>query len=112
MTLYPRERAVMLTIQAHLAINGVMPTIEDIAKGVGLSSKGRTHHLVAALCEKGYLAKDAYTARGLTILKPVPDDRFEEAAKAVCGALHKEPNPENIKSAREAIFAALVESAA
>lgn len=109
--LTPRQVTVMLAIQRCIALTGHSPTLESLGAECGITSKGRMHHHVAELIARGYLAKHGARARSLTVLKPLPDDRFEEAAKQVCSALGV-VTPDNIAKAREAIQAALMPVAA
>ena len=110
--LTPKLKEIMLFIQRTVAQTGHAPTIKEIVTGCALSSKSRAHDAVNDLCTLGHLGREIYgkkqASRGLTILKPIPDDRFEEAAKAVCDALGRDLNPDNVSRAREAIFNTLM----
>lgn len=108
--LLPRHAEIMRFVQHHMALCGHAPTIVEIRQGMGLSSNSRAHAAITMLVDSGYLSRDPYRERGLTILKPIPDDRFEEAAKRVCSALGL-TDPSNIKTARDEIEAALLEAA-
>ena len=110
-TLPPRTKAAMLFIQRYFAEHGRAPAIRDIAKGIGLTSSGATHRILCDLEEAGYIDRTAGARRDITILKTIPDDRFEEAAKAVC-AEHGCTDPASIAKARDLIFNSLVRSAA
>lgn len=111
MSLSVRQREVMLAIQREVARNGHAPTLVAIAKSCGISSKGRIHGVISDLAAMGYLERDPHRARGLKVLKPVIDDRFEEAAREVCTRLGRTA-PSDIAAAREAIFSALMKDAA
>ncbi len=111
MTLPPRTKAAMLFIQRYFAEHGRAPALREIAKGVGVNSSSAAHRVVCELELCGYIDRTAGARRDITILKTIPDDRFEEAAKAVC-AEHGCTDPASIAKARDLIFNTLVRSAA
>lgn len=102
-----RHRDVMLFIQREFAANGIAPRIVDAMKATGLS-KTHVHKLIEDLCILGYLAKIKDRARGLSIVRPLPD-RFEEAAKAACEAAGADPS--TIPAIRDAIAQTLTRAA-
>ncbi|MCL4715532.1 MAG: hypothetical protein KJZ75_11530 [Hyphomonadaceae bacterium] len=106
-----RQEQVMLAIQRDFARTGRSPTLEAIGKEVGITSKGRVHNIISELVALGHLERDANRSRGLRIVKPIPDDRFEEAARAACAALQCAASPDNIARARDAIAATLMPEA-
>lgn len=110
--LSPRQREVMLYIQRAFAQTGQAPTLVDITVACKLASKSRAHAVVEELCDAGLLAKQQNRARGLVILRTVPDDRFEDAARKVCEALRVGATPDNIARAREAIVSNLIDRSA
>ena len=109
-TLPPRTKAAMLFIQRYFAEHGRAPAIRDIAKGIGLTSSGATHRILCDLEEAGYIDRTAGARRDITILKTIPDDRFEEAAKLCLDRF--ESKGMFWLYARDLIFNSLVRSAA
>lgn len=103
-----RQEEVMLFIQREFARSGRAPRMEDIVTGCGLSSKSRAHAIVSDLEALGFIARDRHHARGITILRLIPDDRFEAAARAACEALGQPANDETVAAAREAIVKVLI----
>lgn len=109
--LTPQQEQVMLYVQRAFARTGHPPVLTDIAAHCeGVASKTRAHTVVAQLIELGYLAKIPNVSRGIVIVKTIPDDRFEEAAKEVCQRLGV-VTPANIAIAREAIAQTLMRAA-
>ena len=67
----------MLTQQQHNAVRfvkdyranqGHVPTLEEIAIGIGVRSMGAVHQLVEALVDKGFLIRESYGWRGLRVI--------------------------------------------
>lgn len=56
-TLTDREKDVLEFIRAYRKLHQVSPTLQKIAVGVRLGSKGRAHTLVCQLEEKGLLVR-------------------------------------------------------
>lgn len=110
MTLTPRAEAAMRFIQESIVKTGRSPIYVEIGERIGVSSKGRIHAIVGELEAKGYVSRANYTARGLQVLKPLPD-RFEEAAKAVCEALGH-TSPEDVMTARKVMVSTLIDRSA
>lgn len=110
--LSPKAKKAMLFIQRYIATHdGHAPTLLEICAAVELSAKSAAHRLLSELELAGYITRIDNTKRGIRVERMLPDDRFEEAAKAVCAALgHTEPA--DIAIARQAIVATLVESQA
>lgn len=104
----PKQRDLQIFIQHEIARTGQSPTMEAIAEALGLSSRSRAHALVSDLVNTGHLARSKNRARGITVRRPIPDDRFEAAAKAVCAALDRAPNTDNVTRATAALMDALV----
>ncbi len=105
----------MLFIQHYLAKQSQAPSLHEIANDLGVKSKSAALRAVTQLEEAGFIARPRSIlgrrhahARGIELLKTLPDDRFEEAAKAVCAVLgHSEPGA--VAKARAAIVSTLVE---
>lgn len=111
--LSPKAKKAMLFIQGYVATDEFAraPTLLEIAASVSISSKSAAHRLVTELELAGFISRTRDTSRGITILRTLADDRFEEAARAVCAALGHTA-PADIVKARQAIVSTLVESQA
>jgi SOS-response transcriptional repressor LexA len=101
----------MLFIQRYVVEHGRAPSVRDLADGIELQSTSAAHRILVELERRGFISRSASAHRSITILKTIPDDRFEEAAKAVCAA-HGCTDPASIAKARDLIFNSLVRSAA
>lgn len=111
--LSPKAKKAMLFIQRYVATDEFAraPTLLEIANAVDVTSKSVAHRLVSELVLSGNLGRAKDIKRGLVVLCPLPDDRFEECARAVCAALGHTA-PADVAKARQAIVATLVESQA
>ena len=52
--------------------NGYAPSVEEIKKHFHLASKSTAHQQIATLTQKGYLIKENYKARGISIIQDAP----------------------------------------
>jgi len=59
-------------IQRYIAMYAVPPKLQEIAEGIGISSRGVAHRYVQALVDAGYLRNDSGRHRGIELLKPNP----------------------------------------
>lgn len=64
-----RQREVHSFISGYLRQHGVPPTLNEIAKGLGLSHRSTVHSHVQALVRDGHL--EARLVRGVTAYFPV-----------------------------------------
>lgn len=106
--LSPHHAAIMRFVQRRLARDGHAPRLEDVRAEFNLSSPSRAHAAISHLVDQGYLARDRRRTRGLSVLRPIPDDRFEDTAKAVCEALGCLTEA-NIAIVRQTIVQTLIE---
>lgn len=63
------ERKTLQFIQAFVAEHGYSPKLQEIAKGIGISSRGTVSRYIDGLIDQGYLEKDQHKSRGLNLLK-------------------------------------------
>ena len=63
------QRAVLSFIQRYIATHGVPPKLQEIAKGIGISSRGVAHRYVQALVDAGFLAIDKGKHRGIRLIR-------------------------------------------
>ena len=68
MTLTDNQRAVLSFIQHYIASHGVSPKLQEIAEGIGISSRGVAHRYVQALVDAGLLSIDKGKHRGIRLL--------------------------------------------
>ena len=69
MTLTDNQRAVLNFIQQYTATHLISPKLQEIADGIGISSRGVAHRYVQALIDAGFLATDKGKHRGIRLLK-------------------------------------------
>ena len=75
MNLTPRQLDVLVAIRDYRYLNGVAPTMQELADQLGTSKVTVFEH-VGALEKKGLLARDKHKARSLSITtdEPLPDE--------------------------------------
>ena len=66
------QRKVLDFIQRFIAIYTIPPKMQEIAEGIGISSRGVAHRYVQALVEAGYIETDSGKHRGIRLLKSNP----------------------------------------
>ena len=66
------QRKVLDFIQRFIAIYTVPPKLQEVAEGIGISSRGVAHRYVQALAEAGYIETDRGKHRGIRLLKSNP----------------------------------------
>ena len=59
-------------IQRYLASHLVAPKLQEIADGIGISSRGVAHRYVQALCDTGFISMGNSKQRGIRLIKPNP----------------------------------------
>ena len=70
--LTPRQSEVIAFIRKHLAELGYPPTIRELADGLGIKSTNGVSEHLRSLEKKGYVARDAFHARGIRLLAVRP----------------------------------------
>ena len=75
MILTDNQRTVLKFIQQYIASNGISPKLQEIAEGIGISSRGVAHRYVQALVDTGFLAIDKGKHRGIHLLKENPQQQ-------------------------------------
>lgn len=66
------QRKTLDFIQRYIAIHGVSPKLQEIAKGIGISSRGVAHRYVQALADAGFVKTGGGKHRGIRLLKATP----------------------------------------
>ena len=69
--LTPKARDTLDFIAAYIAQNGYSPSYEEIARGLGISSKGEVHRRVRLLEVRGRITRLAGRARSIQIIAPL-----------------------------------------
>ncbi|MCE1187706.1 MAG: transcriptional repressor LexA [Ignavibacteria bacterium] len=72
-----RQREILEFIRQFIDETGYPPTLREISRQFGMSSTFGVQRHLDALKKKGYLSKDSFTSRGLSLVKS------ESAAEAV-----------------------------
>ncbi len=67
-----KQRKVLDFIQHYLAIHMMPPKLQEIAEGIGISSRGVAHRYVQALAGAGYVESGSGRHRGIRLLRPNP----------------------------------------
>jgi DNA (cytosine-5)-methyltransferase 1 len=62
-----RQNQIFVFMKNYIAENGIAPTIEEIRKKMKLSAPSTVHEHLDALKKKGYISKNAHTARGVGV---------------------------------------------
>lgn len=75
MTLTDNQRTVLNFIQRYIAIHSVSPKLQEIAEGIGISSRGVAHRYVQALVDADFLANDKGRHRGIRLLRENPQQQ-------------------------------------
>jgi repressor LexA len=63
-----RQNEAFEFIRAYARERGKPPTLREIGDGLGLRSSNAVHKIVTALEQKGYIRREARSARGLSLL--------------------------------------------
>ena len=71
-TLTVLENSMLRFIRGYLVRHGQGPTLTEIGKALGISSKGTVHRYVQALVEKGYLLHTERGWRGIRLADRIP----------------------------------------
>jgi len=66
------QRKVLDFIQGYVAVNEVSPKLQEIAEGIGITSRGVAHRYVQALVDTGFLETNSGKHRGIRLLQPEP----------------------------------------
>lgn len=67
-TLYNRQRQILDFISQYIQRNGYSPTLQEIAKALGVSSLATVHEHLEAMAKKGVIKRFEGSVRGIEIL--------------------------------------------
>ncbi len=65
-----KQRLTLDFIQRYIAIHAVAPKLQEIAEGIGISSRGVAHRYVQALADAGFISTDGGKHRGIQLCNP------------------------------------------
>ena len=67
-----KQQVTLDFIQRYIAIHTIAPKMQEIAEGIGISSRGVAHRYVQALIDAGFISMDNGKHRGIRLLNPNP----------------------------------------
>ncbi len=67
-----KQRLTLDFIERYIATHTVPPKLQEIAEGIGISSRGVAHRYVQALADTGFIEINSGKHRGIRLLKPNP----------------------------------------
>jgi repressor LexA len=67
-----KQREVLGFIQHYVAAHEMAPKLQEIAEGIGISSRGVAHRYVQALVDAGFLEMNSGRHRGIRLLQQSP----------------------------------------
>lgn len=79
------QRKTLQFIRQYVAQHGYAPKLQEIAEGIGISSRGVAHRYVQALIEAGYLENSSGRHRGLRLLQDETETRLPLLGKIAAG---------------------------
>lgn len=65
-----RQKEVLEFVKKHISVKGYAPSLEEVKKHFKLSAISTAHHHIKALVEGGYLLKNEYHPRAISVKKP------------------------------------------
>lgn len=71
-TLTDKQRLTLDFIQRYIVMHAVPPKLQEIADGIGISSRGVAHRYVQALVDHGFIENSNGKHRGIHLLQPNP----------------------------------------
>ncbi len=72
LTLTKKQKLFLDYITKFIEKNGYAPSIEEIKIHFKLSAKSTVHQHIVSLTEKGFLNKEHYKARAISVVKNMP----------------------------------------
>ncbi len=79
-TLYNRQRQILDFVAQYIQTNGYSPTLQEIAKALGVSSLATVHEHLEAMERKGVIKRFDGSVRGIEILDKQAADRTQSVA--------------------------------
>lgn len=79
-TLYNRQRQILDFISQYIQRNGFSPTLQEIAKALGVSSLATVHEHLEAMEKKGVIKRWDGSVRGIEVLDKSAADRLANTA--------------------------------
>ncbi len=66
-----KQRALLLFIQGHIEREGIAPTQQEMADGVGLRARSGINTMLNRMAERGAIRIEREKMRGVVVIKPV-----------------------------------------
>lgn len=104
-TLTPKQKDILDFITSFTRSKGYSPSLEEVAKKIGLKAISTVHQHIEALNKKGYLKKEENQPRGVSLLQEKPDSIEIPLLGIIAAGNPIEPieNPEPIRVPREMV---------
>ncbi len=80
LALTPTQRETLRFIAGSIEANGFAPTMEEIARGLGLANRSSVHRQITALEERGAIRTTPGVARSIEILAQISLPRAPDGA--------------------------------
>lgn len=75
-----RQSAVLAFIRAYMAEHQIAPSFEEMAAGLGSSSRGHLHNILATIEERGFITRIPGRARSIRLIEPGDLAQFSDDA--------------------------------
>lgn len=79
------QRKTLQFIRHYVAQHGYAPKLQEIAEGIGISSRGVAHRYVQALIDAGHIETSSGRHRGIRLLDDEADTRLPLLGKIAAG---------------------------
>ncbi|MDH5471987.1 MAG: transcriptional repressor LexA [Gammaproteobacteria bacterium] len=79
------QRKTLAFIRHYIAHHGYAPTLQEIAAGIGIQSRGVVHRYIQALIAEGHLENTSGRHRGLQLMDSAQDLRLPLLGKIAAG---------------------------
>ncbi len=79
------QRKTLQFIRHYVASHGYAPKLQEIAEGIGISSRGVAHRYVQALIDGGYIEASSGRHRGIRLLDDETETRLPLLGKIAAG---------------------------
>lgn len=79
------QRKALQFIRHYVASHGYAPKLQEIAEGIGISSRGVAHRYVQALIDGGYIEASSGRHRGIRLLDDETETRLPLLGKIAAG---------------------------
>lgn len=73
-----RQSEVLGFLRTYSDLNGIMPTLDEVAQGCGFASKSNAKIVIDGLVERGFVRRMANKARALELVQPAMPPGYVE----------------------------------